>query len=118
MSATPADFFDPDQSSLAWLQAWYMSNCNGEWEHGYGVSIETLDNPGWSVRLELTGTPLHGRTFDRFEYERDEHDWLRMWLEDDALRFACGPLNLSEGLFRFREWAQQTQDDDRSHLRR
>lgn len=107
MSAPPADFFDSDQSSLTWLQAWYMSNCDGDWEHGYGVTIETLDNPGWMVRLELAGTPLAARTFDRFEYQRDEHDWLQMWLEDGALRVACGPLNLSEGLFRFREWAQQ-----------
>ena len=107
MSTPPADFFDPDQSSLTWLQAWYMSNCDGDWEEGYGVSMETLDNPGWIVRLELPGTPLAGRTFDRFEYQRDEHDWLQMWLEDGALRLACGPLNLSEGLFRFREWAQQ-----------
>lgn len=107
MSAPPADFFDSDLSSLTWLQGWYMSNCDGDWEHGYGVAIETLDNPGWMVRLELTGTPLDGRTFERFEYQRDEHDWLQMWLEDGALRVACGPLNLSEGLFRFREWAQQ-----------
>jgi len=107
MSGPPADYFDPDQSSLTWLQAWYMSNCDGDWEHGCGISIETLDNPGWRVRLELTGTSLDGRAFDRFEHQRDEHDWLRMWLEDGALHFACGPLNLSEALFRFREWAQQ-----------
>jgi hypothetical protein len=84
-----------------------MSNCDGDWEHGYGVSIETLDNPGWMVRLELTGTPLNGRTLERFEYQRDEQDWLQVWLEDGAFRVACGPLNLREGLFRFREWAQQ-----------
>ena len=73
MSAPPADYFDPDQSTLTWLQAWYMSNCNGDWEHGYGVSVKTLDNPGWMVRLELTGTPLNGRPFDRIQFERDEH---------------------------------------------
>jgi hypothetical protein len=28
------------------LEAWYASRCDGEWEHGYGISIETLDNPG------------------------------------------------------------------------
>ena len=50
MSAPPADYFDPDQSTLTWLQAWYMSNCNGDWEHGYGVSVRTLDNPATRPR--------------------------------------------------------------------
>jgi hypothetical protein len=31
---------------LPWLQGWYATQCDGDWEHEYGVSIETLDNPG------------------------------------------------------------------------
>ena len=95
-----------DQSLLAWLQGWYMSNCDGYWEHGYGVSIETLDNPGWAVRLELTDTVLEARPFERFEHNRGEHDWLQMWIEDATFHIACGPLNLGEGLFSFRAWVQ------------
>ena len=34
---------------LSWLQQWYSAHCDGEWEHGFGVTIATLDNPGWSV---------------------------------------------------------------------
>jgi hypothetical protein len=103
----PSDFHDPDQSSLTWLQSWYMSHCDGDWEHGYGISIETLDNPGWTLRFDLAGTPLEGRDFERFDYQRDEHDWLRMWVENGVFCIVCGPLNLSEGLFRFREWVQR-----------
>lgn len=33
------------------LMNWYISHCDGEWEHGYGITIETLDNPGWAVKL-------------------------------------------------------------------
>ena len=29
------------------LQKWYKSQCNGDWEHSFGIKIETLDNPGW-----------------------------------------------------------------------
>lgn len=25
------------------LQTWYVSHCNGEWEHTYGVKIDSLD---------------------------------------------------------------------------
>jgi len=62
MGVPPADFHDPDQSSLTWLQGCYMSNCNGDWEHLYGVRIETLDNPGWTLRVELAGTLSTGGT--------------------------------------------------------
>jgi len=29
------------------IQDWYRRQCDGDWEHSYGVKIETLDNPGW-----------------------------------------------------------------------
>ncbi len=36
-------------NTLTWIQKWYAKHCNGDWEHFYGVKIETVDNPGWSV---------------------------------------------------------------------
>lgn len=42
--------------TLQELQRWYRSQCNGDWEHSYGVKIDTLDNPGWSVTVELADT--------------------------------------------------------------
>lgn len=35
------------------LEDWYQSNCDGDWEHGFGVTIESLDNPGWSLTADL-----------------------------------------------------------------
>jgi hypothetical protein len=29
-----------------WLQEWYAGRCNGDWEHSFGVSTDSLDNPG------------------------------------------------------------------------
>ncbi len=43
---------------LAELQRWYLAQCNDDWEHSYGVTIETLDNPGWSVHIDLADTAL------------------------------------------------------------
>ena len=37
------------------LAAWYSGNCNGTWEHQYGVEISTLDNPGWQVKSTFVG---------------------------------------------------------------
>ncbi len=42
---------------LAWLERWYASRCDGEWEHRYGIRIESCDNPGWWVRIDLNKEP-------------------------------------------------------------
>jgi hypothetical protein len=45
------------------LKRWYTARCDGDWEHQYGIRIETLDNPGWLVKIELTGTALEDLPF-------------------------------------------------------
>ena len=49
---------------LSWLQQWYSAHCDGEWEHGFGVTIATLDNPGWSVTIDVEGTQLASTPFE------------------------------------------------------
>ena len=39
------------------LLAWWTARLNGEWEHRYGFTIETADNPGLIVTLD-PGEPL------------------------------------------------------------
>lgn len=43
---------------IAWLSEWYKSNCDGDWEHYYGIKIDTIDNPGWKVDIDLVDTYL------------------------------------------------------------
>jgi hypothetical protein len=66
------------------LQAWYLSHCDGDWEHSYGVRIDTLDNPGWSITVDLVGTEL-------------EHTPLTSTLfgvsEEDAIQGGSGNVN-------------------------
>lgn len=49
-----------EDNLLEWLQDWYLQQCDGEWEHFYGVKIETLDNPGWYIEIDLNDTTLAG----------------------------------------------------------
>jgi hypothetical protein len=92
---------------LAELQRWYRDQCNGDWEHDNGITISTLDNPGWQVEINLDGTGLVGRTFDRVEVDRSDDDWIRAWGEGDRWHAACGPLDLEEALRLFLTWASQ-----------
>ncbi|MBL7816050.1 MAG: immunity 53 family protein [Saprospiraceae bacterium] len=60
--------------SIIILQQWYESNCNNDWEHQYGIKIETLDNPGWSVCIDTTNTPLEGVNFSSYG-ETNRNSW-------------------------------------------
>ena len=65
-------------NTLAKLQHWYLDQCNGEWEHLYGIGIENLDNPGWIFTVDLTGTYLAEIDFDEFNMfdDQDENNWM------------------------------------------
>ncbi|MGW1432997.1 Imm53 family immunity protein [Streptomyces sp. NPDC002431] len=47
---------------MDWLQGWYSAQCDEDWEHEWGVRINTLDNPGWSVRIDLEDTDLEAHS--------------------------------------------------------
>ncbi|MFE9809303.1 immunity 53 family protein [Streptomyces sp. NPDC005548] len=90
---------------LDWLQRWYAAQCDGDWEHEWGVRIATLDNPGWTVDIDLEDTSLAGRPYAGIHLRRSESDWVITKVSDKVFEAACGPLNLSELLGLFREWA-------------
>jgi len=58
------------------IQTWYAAQCNGDWEHQYGISIDTLDNPGWCVEVDLCGTSLENVTFQTYDENKGEEDWI------------------------------------------
>jgi Immunity protein 53 len=90
---------------FAWLQGWYYALCNGDWEHGFGPKISTLDNPGWHLDIDLTETGLENISFDTIILERTEHDWVHCKRLDLHFHAYGGPVNLTELLAIFREWA-------------
>ena len=95
-----------DQNELMWLSNWFASNCDGDWEHSYGLKIETTDNPGWTVEIDLIDTDLQGQNFLNLDIERSEADWLKCWLDGHTFRIVCGPQNLSEAVLSFRHWVE------------
>lgn len=86
---------------IRFIQDWYKSQCDGFWEHSYGVTIDTLDNPGWKVKIDLYETDLEDFTFKKVEVERSENDWFHCKVTDNTFQGFGGPLNLEEilGIF-------------------
>jgi len=92
------------------IQEWYGRQCNGDWEHAYGVKIDTLDNPGWWVKIQLTGTDLEGKTFEaiqnglRSDGHPSERDWICCSVKDNVFDAAGDPNKLEPILRLFLDW--------------
>ena len=97
------------ESVLARLQQWYAAQCDGDWEHGYGIQIETLDNPGWRININLEGTDLKGIPFVPVEHglKDDSTDWHRIWVENKQFQGAGDPTKLIFILDQFLVWAER-----------
>lgn len=92
-------------TELERLQLWYESHCDGTWEHDHGLVIDTLDNPGWHVRIDLAGTALHNRPFVPVDRGTDDHDWIRCTVDAATFSGFGGPKNLTGILAIFLDWA-------------
>lgn len=106
MSLRENDDFD-------WICAWYLAHCDGDWEHGYGVRLETLDNPGWHFSVDLKGTELERVSFSRVEHNLDDEEsgleadsWWQCEVTEGAFSSACGPSDIRTVFKYFRLWAE------------
>jgi hypothetical protein len=104
--------------NLTWLMRWYLAECNDDWEHSYGVKIDTLDNPGWTLKIDLRETDLSGRPFERVERGEPASDleewrslgsWIVADVKGDVFDVACGPLDLPSAIQVFRDWVEAAQ---------
>jgi hypothetical protein len=83
------------------LQRWYTINCNGDWEHSYGVSITNIDNPGWVVKIDLSDTCIRKVSFDYPIVERTVANWVSYSVKEGVFEGSGGPENLTEILSYF-----------------
>jgi hypothetical protein len=99
--------------SIGWLQQWYLQQCDGTWEHQNGIIIETLDNPGWVVKISLIGTEMQGMDMEAVHAGEINnngmegiHDWLRCNVDSDLFVGAGGPASLPAICDVFRNWVE------------
>ena len=97
-------------NTIQQLQNWYKAECNGDWEHQYGVKVETLDNPGWSVTIDLENTHLEDKPFEEVSYgtgkesDPDDNNWVLCKVVDKSFQGVGGPDKLEEIIHCFLEW--------------
>lgn len=91
-------------NDILWLEKFYTGLCNGEWEHTYGVAIDTLDNPGWTMTIDLKETQYENALFESISIEKSGTDWMRCWVQNNQFKGVGGPNNLHNIMQIFREW--------------
>lgn len=98
-------------NTLSDLNAWYQQQCDGEWEHSYGVIIQSTDNPGWWVTIDLRGTPLEHSSFapvlrGNFASGDPQPPWLHCRVKDAVFHGAGDAQQLEAILEIFLAWTQ------------
>jgi hypothetical protein len=107
---------------LARLSRWYTAQCDGDWEHHQGISIQSCDNPGWWVKINLKGANVADRPFTpiRLNVGDDGHvlpdpkvdhyapipSWLHCHIQDGVWHGAGNETRLHEILTIFVDWAE------------
>jgi hypothetical protein len=103
-------------NTLARLQDWYALQCNGEWEHSSGINIQSCDNPGWWVKIGLTGTPLQTKAFTEIAEGVDDRRfalgsrWLSCRIENGTWHGAGDETKLERILEIFLAWAEENEN--------
>jgi len=84
-------------NKLGRIQSWYVSQCDGNWEHRFGLTVGTLDNPGWMVDIDLHQTDLEDRPFSTVNYGavaesiENSGEWLNCAVDDKVFKGRGGP---------------------------
>lgn len=83
------------------LEEWFSAQCDEDWEHSYGLSIETIDNPGWHVEIDLLDTAWMDISIPFSRTERSDSDWIQIEVHEGKFIGSGGTRNLGEILRRF-----------------
>lgn len=95
---------------LDWVQQWFKSNCDGEWEHGQGIQIITLDNPGWEIEIDISKTSVAFLDLKWILNEKSKQDWYGVKIENQKFYAAGDATKLTFLLGLFKEMIEKIEN--------
>ncbi len=93
-------------NNFEWLQQWFAAQINGDREHSYGIRIETLDNPGWNIEIDLGETEFEQINLPFQLFEKSENDWFCREIKNSVFKASGDISKLDFLLGLFREFVQ------------
>lgn len=100
------DELTDDLVILYWLTDWYKMNCNGDWEHSYGIQINNVIGFGWTVEINLSDTALENRVLEKLEINNGENDWFFCKAIDNIFTGGGDINKLTQILETFKAWSE------------
>ena len=94
------------RNDLEWLDDWYQRQCNGEWEHRQGVSLKSLDNPGWHLTIRLAGTSAVNTRPQQLRLDTRSGEWLACSIAAECFEGSGDPRKLEQIIGVFRRWVE------------
>ncbi len=104
-------------TTLDEIQDWYESQCDGDWEHVYGVNVKTLENPGWEVSIAIAETEWEEEPFSELAIQRNDDDWVHCKVEYEYFQGFGGPGNLKEIFGIFLRWIGSTSASENEDMK-
>lgn len=84
--------------NLIWIQNWFESNCDGDWEHEHQIKIITVDNPGWNVIIEFENSTMNIEDSEWILVDNGDADWYG-WKVTNGVFEASGDVKKLDFLF-------------------
>lgn len=91
---------------LKWIENWFSSNCDGEWEHENQIIIQATSNPGWHITIDLNGIYSHSRNIEPKLTEVNDDDWYGIKIENGVFTAAGDPSKLEFLLNKFKHFIE------------
>ena len=93
-------------SIIKWIENWLASQCDGDWEHEYGIKIYTTSNPGWTILIDLEYTGIENLNIDVGTIEKGEDDWFFYHIKNKKFTASGDTSKLEFLLMQFKEIAE------------
>jgi hypothetical protein len=100
-------------NTIKWISEWFLSNCDGDWEHLNQIKIFTVDNPGWVIQIDLSGTKYESIKIPYELFEKSENDWFGFSIKN-GIYDAGGDLNKLD--FLVNKFKEIVENHDIKHL--
>ncbi len=99
---------------IDWLQNWFEEQCDGNWEHEYSIRIETIDNPGWSIEIDLPEQINEITVSQKWKlFELSDDNWLGYKIENNIFFASGDPKKLDLMILIFKEFIKKKNIEDK-----
>lgn len=65
-------------SLTSWLMQWYKSQCDGDWEHMFGMKIQSDEKANWTVKIDLCNTTMQWIEIPPVYINNGLNDWMKV----------------------------------------